>query len=88
MAQYSWYTWVALPDVIYILAENKFRKSYFFLLKLKTDTSSKLHPHKMAKYPQTSKIGPHEFNNICCHLCKYMVSLSIYEVHMFSNSKY
>lgn len=56
MAQYSWYTWVALPDVIYILDENKFRKSFFFF----TNTKNR-HILEITS-PQNGKI-PTNFQN-------------------------
>lgn len=57
-AQFSWYSWVVLlHDRIYILDENKIYE-LVFLLKLKTDASTKLHSHEYAKIPQAMKIAP------------------------------
>lgn len=60
-AQFSWYSWVVLlHDRIYILDENKIYE-LVFLLKLKTDASTKLHSHEYAKIPQAMKIAPPPF---------------------------
>lgn len=61
LVQFSWYSWVVLlHDRIYILDENKIYE-LVFLLKLKTDASTKLHSHDYAKIPQAMKIAPPPF---------------------------
>lgn len=60
VAQFSLYLLVALPCKFTSSTETSLERA-IVLLKLKTDTSTKLLPHEIAKYPKSTIISQHEF---------------------------
>lgn len=62
VSQFLWYSWVALPNEFTSLTKTNQKE----LLKLKTDASAKLHPHKYAKNPQHENL-----NDSTVLVCEY-----------------
>lgn len=68
VAQFSLYLWVALPCKFTPSTETSLERA-FVLLKLKTDTSTKLLPHEIAKYPKSTIISQLNDSTVIVAIC-------------------
>lgn len=57
LLNFSWYLWVAFTYEFTSSMKTDFLKDLLFLLNLKTDAPTKLHPHEYAKNHHSRKLA-------------------------------